>query len=743
MTPASSSTQPQVQIDTTLPPGLTAAQRDRIFAYRTAIAQGLSPDSAMAIVTSLAQKPQPGGVWNGVKRLLLKPMMQAPVDLLRMASLGIGGTDPATIAVNSGKEAMADQGIGSTPSSSLYQGINTLIPQEPQGRGERMVAMGVRGATGGALMGPGAPVRAAVSGGLAGLGGQGSAELGAPPEAQMLAAILAGLVPSGAQMLANRMGPANQAARAYGGAVKAVGDNPTTQLQQGLAMAKADPTLQGREVLGPQGQALALRVAREGGSAAEPMLNRTADQADLLAQQYQNRKNVVAGEQATGKLAAQQALKAKMDSRIQALKQQTAKAFSQQVRDIVQSPPDAGGIAVEKALERVYTPKVEKAYSLIDNAEVQTTPELERLMAPFARDWDAARNIANLRVKNGQPVPETPPLMEQRSQSQDFITSLMPGEQAPTRTAMPRSLPLRGYDALKQYLQARRFDQSLDEGQRTEATAALSRLDEIITNHVDPQVPGYASAREIAADYIHTRDALAFGRGLAEPAKARTETRGQVDVRSASQPDEVRQVMGDMTPDQLHAARLGYLYAKLGKIARSQTPWKEVADIGRAEGLLTPEEVAQINSASIRAQSTAKGIGDATLNRLRMQATELRTQQGMPDPELQRIQERARATDQVLEAANPKTATERVGAARKILTDVMVRAMKSAARDINMATAGRTLKPKVRGQLGNALSAQGPDLEAVIADWVQRLNASSRAGESAAASLPAATTRRQ
>lgn len=669
---------------------------------------GLPEPIATQYVESSQPAAPPSLVQQGrtVGRQINNAALKGVGDLMNLIGQGMAPGGPMMMAAAMPGATAGMEGL-----------VNQILPApEPSSAAGRIGLGAVRGAAGGGPFG----VRGAVSGAASGLGAQGVAELGGPGWLQNVTALLAGLAPGGIEAAAGRFGTANQVPRQFSHAVESVGDNPQARLQQALAMAKADPTLAGREALGPQGQALAQRVAREGGTAAEPLVNRTADQASQIASQYGMRKEALTREQS----GVRQGLAAQARDRILKLRDEASKAFSQRVGSILKTKPDAGGVALETALDKEWTPKIDRAYNPIRYAPVEVPPELAALLdEPTMRAaWEAGRTNFNPRV-TGEPGARTPvepiPSLMQDVPQNDIIQSLLPGETAPTRPQVRPTLPWAGFDEMKKVLQQRMFDKTISEADRGASSAALSRVDAIIHDFVDPQVPGGAEARNLAQQYNATRDALRFGRGLADAPKARKATRGQTGPATATQADEVQQALQGLTGDQLAIARLGYLYRKMARIEQSAQPWNEVGDVSRAMGLLTPEEIGQIQGAAHQAKYTATGASDPALQGLRTEARALKST--AQDAELQRIQERARGAEQVLGAAEPRPDVAKLGAARRLLADVLGRTVRMAAIDVTSSVAGRSLRPAVRGRLGNVLSSQGPQLEAAIQEWIKRL----------------------
>ena len=446
----------------------------------------------------------------------------------------------------------------------------TLVGTPPQDFAQQLArALGGGGLTGAIPAG----AAGVIPGATAGASGLLAQKAGGGELAQLVAALVGGTAAAGAQSaLGARSGTANRGARAIAQPIEHAGDDPLQVIQQAQAMAAGEPTpspsgtpnagLQGREALGPAGEQVALRVAKQGGSVSDPLLNRNADLMERLATQAMTRKQVLAEQAvqqqadiskpfdaqtqvrqqqvAEGVVKQRQAIDAQRSTRAAALATQAQRAFLQRAHASLGDAP--GGVGAEDALAASFKPKIEQAYEPVNHATVTTTDGIRSHMDPnMVKAWNDAAAVENSRHVAGVRVKQIPTL-------------------DPTEP-LPPQLPARGFDAMKKLLQNRLSDKLLSDESRSQATALLSGLDQsdpanpggqhlgLIPQEIDPQVPGYAGARALAADYQAHRDALQFGRTLTSEVR-RTQTRGQVEPSAAGQPD-ANQATYDAMPNMV------------------------------------------------------------------------------------------------------------------------------------------------------------------------------------------------
>lgn len=354
------------QVDSTLPPGLTPEQRDRILRYRTLRAQGLDEQTAKTLIRNA--QPQAGAFM----RMVGKPVLQGLGDLARMAPAQMFNPihDPATDQLRARTEAEKH--------AVIDQQASALIPgAAPQGGLERFAASAVRGTTGGLAMG-GNPM-AGVAGASGGVAGQGAAELGAPPILQQIAALLGGLVPTGGAAMMARGRPAAEAGRMMGETLKQQEMNPPRQPlgpdvlfgpDKATAMRLVDQgKVTAAEQLGPAGQSLALRVAGEGGKGSRTIL--------------QHAKNIL---------------------------EDAPKRFEKMILGSVRRPN--GPVVARSSVDETYQPLVNALYREARPQQVQVTPEIADLLqsSPAVRQaYRAAAKKYNVgKVKGseqGEPIP--------------------------------------------------------------------------------------------------------------------------------------------------------------------------------------------------------------------------------------------------------------------------------------------------------------------------------------------------
>lgn len=658
---------------------------------------------------------------SGMIGLAARSVIEGLGDFGSMALGSLSG-DPVQAAMSAAMPAGPTQDV-----QQMAQTVAGDLPTAQTGP-QRLMAATIRGATAGGPFG----VPGLVGGAAAGLAGSGAQEMGVQnPAALGAIQLLAGAVGGkGAAMAQQHFSPTAQAAQSIAAPMAAAGDQPVQQLQQAAATARGSQNATGREVLGREGQAASEALAGHGGPAGRTVVARTQDLANQIANEFSVRKQAMA----EADVPRQQALMEQASQRTRELKATADRQFQDLLGRAVQDP--AGGVNYERVMDHVYAPAVERAYSMIDRVNVQVTPELARLLRdPVVESaWESARRASNVRVEGDAPgrvpVRQIPPLTEtvprpgtesnplgiERSMSDAM------GSSPEMVTRVRETLPLRAFDALKKNLQAAQHDKALTDDNRANATAALSRLDAIIRDHIDQQVPAYADARALAEEFARRRDALLLGRNLTAPAGTRSVTRGQISQTEVNGPDEAQAAYDQQTPHERTDTRAGLIY-DLNRLAAKPNAAKAIGNPDRFAPWLTPEEIQRIRTGQEMSARTVGGRSDVQMTEIKGQLAADRVGNALRvDPETQRIAERAAGADRVLTAGarNPQT-TPNVG--KRILADVLLHLKRMALLDAYKAS-GQPMKlpPSARGKanLAEAVTAKGDPLAAILEEYIRQ-----------------------
>lgn len=574
-------------------------------------------------------------------------------------------------------------------------------PETPM---ERLGTQTLRGAVGGGPLGlPGA-----VGGALGGLSQQGTAELGGGPLAQLIAALVGGAVGGkGGMALERRWGPQNRAAHAVAEPYRRAGDNPTTELSQAGAVARGDPTLLGYEAMGRPGQQIAQRVAQEGGTSSAPLIARTADNAENIANQARLRQ----GELASKEAVAQSRRADAVTRRTQSLARQARAGFTKRLQGLFgRTAGKEGGLAAEEALRAEYKPRVDAAYDGVRWTDVEVTPEMADLLSDPAiqRNLAEARAAFNTGVVEGesgvrQPVRQIPDIW----QTADDGTVLRGMDGNPV---LKDRVPVALLDETKKLLDRKLGSKTLAED-RGSVTNALDRIMAVIEDHVDPQVPAYGEARALGQEAARARDALAYGRDLRN-VRVRTQTRGQVEARKPGQGEDVVEArLAQMTDRERALARAGRIYSITEIVKKSPDPWKAIGDLEQHAPFFTPEEMGELYAARGFAERTKAGVGDARLEGLKAEGARSTVDARMArDPQMQGIMDRAEGANQILSANTPRAMQQQANKAKAILVDLLIRANRSAIRDLQTADQSKIMyPPSTRAELADLLSLRGPE----------------------------------
>lgn len=578
------------------------------------------------------------------------------------------------------------------------------LPQ-PETPMERLGTQTLRGAVGGGPLG----IPGAVGGALGGLSQQGTAELGFGPLAQLVAGIVGGAVGGkGGMALERRWGPQNRAANAVAEPYRRAGDNPTTELSQAGAVARGDPTLLGYEAMGRPGQQIAQRVAQEGGTSSAPLIARTADNAENIANQARLRQGELAGREAVAQSRRADA----MTRRTQALARQARAGFTKRLQGLFgRTAGKEGGLAAEEALRAEYKPRVDAAYEQARWMEVDVTPEMAELLADptIQRNLAEARAAFNTGVVEGEtgvrrPVRQIPDLWV----TADDGTVLRGMDGNPV---LRDRLPVAVFDEAKKLLDRKLGSKTLAED-RGSVTNALDRIMAVVEDHVDPQTNFvYRDTRALGQEAARARDALAYGRDLRN-VRVRTQTRGQVEARKPGQGEDVVEArLAQMTPRERALARAGRIYSIMEISKKSPDPWKAIGDLEQHAPFFTPEEMGELYAARGLAERTKAGVGDARMESLKAEGARSTVEARMArDPQMQGIMDRAEGANQILSANTPRAMQQQANKAKAILVDLLIRANRSAIRDLQTADQSKIMyPPSTRAELANLLSLRGPE----------------------------------
>lgn len=574
-------------------------------------------------------------------------------------------------------------------------------PETPM---ERLGTQTLRGAVGGGPLG----VPGAIGGALGGLSQQGTAELGGGPLAQLLAAIVGGaLGGKGGMALERRMGPKNRAANAVAEPIRRAGDDPTEQLRQAGAVARGDPTLLGYEAMGRPGQQIAQRVAVEGGTSAEPLIARTADNAENIANQARLREGALAGEEAVAQSRRADAV----TRRTQSLARQARVGFTKRLQQTFgRQASKEGGLEAEEALRTEYKPRVDAAYDGVRWQEVEITPEMADLLSDptIQRNMAEARSAFNTGVVDGesgvrQPTRQIPDIWV--TADDGTILRGMDGQ-----PVLKDRVPVALLDETKKLIDRKLGSKTLAED-RGSVTNALDRIMAVIEDHVDQQVPAYAEARALGQEAASARDALAYGRDLRN-VRVRTQTRGQVEARKPGQGEDVVDArLAKMNPRERALARAGRIYSIMQIAKKSPNPWTAIGDLEQHAPFFTPEEMGELYAAKGLAERTRAGVGDARMEGLKAEGARSTVEARLArDPQMQGIADRAEGANMILSANTPRALQNQANKAKAILVDLLIRANRSAIRDLQTADQSKIMyPPATRAELANLLSLRGDE----------------------------------
>ena len=544
-------------------------------------------------------------------------------------------------------------------------------PETPM---ERLGTQTLRGAVGGGPLG----VPGAIGGALGGLSQQGTAELGGGPLAQLVAAIVGGsLGGKGGMALERRMGPKNRAANAVAEPYRRAGDNPTKELAQASAVARGDPTLLGYEAMGRPGQQVAQRVAQEGGASSIPLIARTADNAENIANQARLRQGELAGAEAIAQSRRADAV----TRRTQSLARQARVGFTKRLQQTFgRQASKEGGLAAEEALQAEYKPRVDAAYEGVRWNEIEVTPEMAELLGDptIQRNLSEARAAYNTGVQGEKgartPVRQIPEIWV----TADDGTILRGPDGQPV---LKDRLPVAVFDETKKLIDRKLGSKTLAED-RGSVTNALSRIMAVVEDHVDPQTNyAYREARALGQEAAASRDALAYGRDLRN-VRVRTQTRGQVEARKPGQGEDVVEArLAKMTPRERALARAGRIYSIMQIAKKSPNPWTAIGDLEQHAPFFTPEEMGELYAARGLAERTRTGVGDARMEGLKAEGARATVEARMSrDPQMQGIVERAEGAERILSANTPRAMQQQANKAKAILVDLLIRANRSAIR---------------------------------------------------------------